>query len=105
MATRILPEISQPYVFSKRLAIECCYRASQRGNKRRMTRRCSNCGEEDLRDKAQFCDNCGAKLAVASDYEATLAMPETPADDEATRFMPEADSPTEDGATMFMPEA
>lgn len=69
-----------------------------------MTRHCPNCGEEGLRDKAQFCDNCGAKLVVASDHEATLAMPETPADDEATRFMPEADTPTEDGATMFMPE-
>ena len=69
-----------------------------------MVRRCPNCGEDNLPDKAQFCHVCGSAL---SETETRAESDEIPfADNEGeTRLMPAPEpEPDETGSTSFMPE-
>ena len=39
-----------------------------------MALRCSNCGEEKLRDEARFCDRCGTKITESLAVGAASAV-------------------------------
>ena len=88
-----------------------------------MALRCSNCGEEKLRDEAQFCDRCGTKIreglvvsaasaatqvsrpSHSADFETRDVPPPAPgfqtSDEDSTIYLVEAEPP--DGSTSFLP--
>ena len=80
-----------------------------------MSLRCLNCGETGLRDKAEYCDNCGAELVVKLDdsipmlgVDANITDqpsldPEPSLDAGTTGYLPEAIAvEEEEGATTFI---
>ena len=73
-----------------------------------MALHCPNCGEDNLRDLARFCDTCGTSLNPSSSQaETTPARPGTTLIEEegATKWLPAADTQPDEGATQFIPEA
>lgn len=72
-----------------------------------MAQQCPNCGEDNLRAKARFCDNCGTPLVGEADDGATRFAPEVEADLDAglTRAMPEIETAEEEGLTVALSEA
>lgn len=73
-----------------------------------MTLHCPNCGEDNLREMARFCDVCGTSLNPSSSQaQTTPARPGTTLTEEegATKWLPVADTQPDEGATQFVPEA
>src|SRR5688572_16643815 len=88
-----------------------------------MALRCSNCGEEKLRDEARFCDRCGTKITESLVVSAASAATQVPAlsheavfedrgisppvpalrasDEETTTRLVAVEPP--DGSTSFLP--
>ena len=69
-----------------------------------MARQCPYCGENNLREKAHFCDKCGSKLAVMPDDTLTRPEATTLIDDGLTRAIPESGVGLDEGLTRAMPE-
>jgi serine/threonine protein kinase len=83
-----------------------------------MARQCPNCGEDNLRDKARFCDNCGFKLtvepnnrpagfSVITDNSLNRPLPQadTVVNEDSTLRLPEVEVAEDEGATRAMPAA